>query len=112
MRDDMDRWRTSICKVSGATKKKIEYLKEREQRVLATMKRQDINNMRNNIHKKLMLDAMTLEQISSWPTLATLDYKINADVVIPQTILNHDEYQHKLMRLAMFADQADHKKMQ
>lgn len=104
MRDDMDRWRTSICKVSGATKKKLDYLKEREQRLLATMKRQDINNLRNNINKKLMLDAMNLEQIQSWPTLGTLDMKIDADVILPQTILNCEEYQHKLMRLAMFAD--------
>lgn len=62
MRDDMDRWRTSICKVSGATKKKLDYLKEREQRLLATMKRKDIDNMRDGLNKKLMLDAMTLEQ--------------------------------------------------
>jgi hypothetical protein len=33
-------------------------------------------------------------------------------VIIPQTILNHQEYQAKLQRLAMFADQGDNKKMQ
>jgi len=58
----MDRWRTSICKVSGATKKKLTYLKEKETRLLATMKRKDIVNMRNDLNKKLMLDAMSLEQ--------------------------------------------------
>ena len=62
MRDDMDRWRTSICRVSGATKQKIDYLKEREKKVLTNMKHQDIRNMRDNIDKKLMLDAMALEQ--------------------------------------------------
>lgn len=33
-------------------------------------------------------------------------------MIIPQTILNHQEYQAKLQRLAMFADQGDNKKMQ
>lgn len=68
------------------------------------MKQEDIRNMRNTINKKLMLDAMTLEQRQSWPTLATLDQKIDADVILPQTILNHHEYQQKLQRLAMLSD--------
>jgi hypothetical protein len=41
-----------------------------------------------------------------------LHYKINADVVLPQTILNFGEYQAKLQKLAMFSEQADHKAMQ
>ena len=96
MADDMDRWRTSICRVSGATKKTIEALKIREQRMLKNMKHKDINNMRANINKKLMLDAMSLEQRQSWPTLGTLDEKIDADIILPQTILNFGEYQQKL----------------
>jgi hypothetical protein len=59
MRDDLDRWRTSICKVSYSTKKKLEQLKERESKLLETMKHADINNMRSGLNKKLMLDAMT-----------------------------------------------------
>lgn len=73
MHDDMDRWRTSICRVSGATKKKLIYLKEREQKFLRNMKSYDLRTLRDNIDKKLMLDAMTLEQRQSWPTLGTLD---------------------------------------
>jgi hypothetical protein len=61
MADDMDRWRTSICRVSGATKKTLEALKPREQKMLKNMKHKDISNMRANINKKLMLDAMSLE---------------------------------------------------
>lgn len=73
MRDDLDRWRTSICKVSYSTKKKLEQLKERESKLLETMKHADINNMRSGLNKKLMLDAMTQEQRQNWPTLGTLD---------------------------------------
>lgn len=62
MSDDMDRWRTSICKVSGHTKKQLEYLKKREEITLRNMKHKDIDNMRAGINKKLMLDAMALEQ--------------------------------------------------
>lgn len=56
------------------------------------MKHKDISNMRANINKKLMLDAMSLEQRQSWPTLGTLDEKIDADLILPQTILNFGEY--------------------
>jgi hypothetical protein len=40
-----------------------------------------------------MLDAMQIEATRQWPTLLNLDVKIDADVVIPQTILNFGEYQ-------------------
>lgn len=59
-----------------------------------------------------MLDAMQIEATRQWPTLLNLDVKIDADVVIPQTILNFGEYQTKLQRLAMYAEQGDHKAMQ
>lgn len=39
-----------------------------------------------------MLDALQIEATRQWPTLANLDYKINTDVVLPQTILNYGEY--------------------
>lgn len=51
-----------------------------------------------------MLDALQIEATRQWPTLGNLDFKINADVVLPQTILNYGEYQQKLQRLAMYAD--------
>jgi len=41
-----------------------------------------------------------------------LDTKIDSDVVIPQTVLNFGEYQAKLQRLAIYADQGLHKEMQ
>ena len=41
-----------------------------------------------------------------------LDESINANVVIPQTILNYGEYQKKLQNLAIYAEQADHEAMQ
>lgn len=76
------------------------------------MRRSDIAKMKDKLDKKLMLDAMQLEADRSWPTMATLDKRINADVVIPQTILNYGEYQDKLQKLAMYAEQGNDKAMQ
>jgi len=39
-----------------------------------------------------MLDALQIEATRQWPTLGNLDYKVNTDVVLPQTILNYGEY--------------------
>ena len=59
-----------------------------------------------------MLDAMNIEQERYWPTLGSLEQKIDADVVIPQTILDFGEYQMKLQKLAMLAEQGKNKEMQ
>jgi len=58
-------------------------MKRREKRMLTGMRYQDIENMRNKIDKKLMLDAMVLEQQRQWPTLKTLDQKIDVDLILP-----------------------------
>lgn len=57
------------------------------------MRLADIKNLREQTDKRLMLDAMQIEQQSQkWPDLLTLDTRINADVIIPQTVLNFHEY--------------------
>ena len=53
-----------------------------------------------------------MEASKSWPTMANISQVIEADVVIPQTILNHQEYHQKLQRLAIFADMGDLQAMQ
>ena len=72
----------------------------------------DIKNMRTNIGNKLMLDGLEMEASKSWPTMANLTSKIEADVIVPQTVLNFSEYSQKLQRLAMFAEMGDHEAMQ
>lgn len=108
----MDRWRTSICTAAKNTKDKIAFLEAKEARTLETMRMADIRNMRKNIGNQLMLDGLEMEAAKSWPTLANLTTKIEADVIIPQTILNYGEYQAKLQRLAMFAELGDREAMQ
>ena len=46
-----------------------------------------------------------------WPTLADINQKIDANVVLPSTILNSDEYYNKLQNLAFYAEQGDHEGM-
>lgn len=57
------------------------------------MRHKDIQKLRQETDRRLMLDAMQIEATRQWPTLLNLDVKIDADVVIPQTILNFGEYQ-------------------
>ena len=68
------------------------------------MRQHDIRQMRETTDKRLMLDAMQMEQARFWPDLLNIDERINTDVVIPQTILNFSEYQAKLQKLAIYAE--------
>jgi len=43
----------------------------------------DIDRSTEKMDKKLMLDALQMEAIKNWPSLANLHRKINADVIIP-----------------------------
>ena len=54
-RDDMDRWRSSICTIAKNTKDKIAYLESKEKKTLEQMRMQDIRNMRKTVSNKLML---------------------------------------------------------
>lgn len=47
-----------------------------------------------------------------WPTLGSLDATVQMDVMLPQTVLNYTEYQEKLQRLAIYADQGNEEAMQ
>lgn len=108
----MDRWRSKICTISKNTKDKIVFLEEKERKTLEAMRMQDIRNMRKSVGDKLMLKGFEMEARKGWPTLGNLSEKIEADMVIPQTILNYTEYSLKLQRIAMFAEIGDFEAMQ
>ena len=74
----MERHLTSVCAVSLHTKIKLSNLKKRNENFLEKMRIKDIQQLKQSTNKR--------------PTLANLDYKINTDVVLPQTILNYGEY--------------------
>lgn len=81
--NDMNRWRTRICRVSMSTKNTLKFLEKRNTKTLETMRMNDIRMIRDSTDKRLMLDAMQMEQARSWPDLLTLDTKINTDVILP-----------------------------
>ena len=110
--NDLHRWRTRICTISNHTKKKLTYLEKKHADMLEKMRQKDLTNMRELTDKRLMLDAMEMQAERSWPSLLNLDEKINANVVIPQTVLDYGDYQKKLQNLAIYAEQADYKAMQ
>lgn len=94
------------------TKKKLATLEQTKLDTLEKMRMQDIQNIKRNTQRKLMLDAMQMQSTRSWPTMGNLDGKINVNSVVPNTIMNYAEYYTKLQRLAMYADQGDYKSMQ
>ena len=87
-------------------------MKEKEKKLLETVRKADIKQTRKAVSDKLMLNAMEIEQTRFWPSLSTLDTKIDSDVIIPQTVLNFGEYQAKLQKLAILYEQGKDKEMQ
>lgn len=59
--NDMNRWRTRICRVSMSTKNTLKFLEKRNAKTLETMRMNDIRKMRESTDKRLMLDAMQME---------------------------------------------------
>ena len=61
----------------------VKYLEKKEERTLEKMRMTDIKNMRKSINNKMMLDSMDMDAEKNWPTMANLQDKIDADVIIP-----------------------------
>jgi len=110
-RRDLDKWRTAICNISMHTKRQMQDLQTKERALLERMRRVDLKQTKKAMDNRLMLDAMQVDS-AKWPTLTTLNEKVNENVVLPQTILNYGEYQQKLQNLAFYAEQGDHEAMQ
>ena len=70
----------------------VKYLEKKEARTLENMRMTDIKNMRKSINNKMMLDSMDMDAEKNWPTMANLQDKIDADVIIPQNVLNYQDY--------------------
>ena len=68
--------------------------------------------MKDKLNTKLMFDAMTIENNRFWPTLTSIDEKVNMNMILPATILNFSEYTAKLQALAMYAESGNNKAMQ
>lgn len=94
-RRDLDRWRTAICNVAMHTKKQITDLRRREAELLERMRRRDLKDTKKAMETRLMLDVMQVDS-RRWPTLGDINEKVDANVVLPATILNYGEYQSKL----------------
>jgi len=77
------------------TEKKMDYLKKREDKILLTMQHKDIEQGRRALENKHRLDAMVLDS-RHWPKLNDLENSITTHMIMPQTIMNHQDYQHKL----------------
>jgi hypothetical protein len=64
------------------TKKQINDLNSKEQRMLQRMKIRDLQDTKKKMENKMMLDVMQIDS-QKWPTLADLNTKVNENVVLP-----------------------------
>lgn len=85
------------------TKRQMQDLQKKERALLERMRRVDLKQTKKAMDNRLMLDVMQVDS-AKWPTLTTLNEKVNENVVLPQTILNYGEYQQKLQNLAFYAE--------
>ena len=88
---DMQRWRTQICNIGMMTQKKFDTLQKREDKLLDTMRKEDIAEGKRKLENRYKLDAMTIDS-RRWPKLGDLDNTIATNILLPQTILNYGEY--------------------
>ena len=73
------------------------------------MRDEDIREGQRRMENRYKLDAMELES-KRWPKLNNMD-NWTTKYLLPQTILNYEEYQTKLQRLAFYAEQGDNEAM-
>ena len=59
------------------------------------MRVKDMKDTKRAMENRIMLDVMEIDS-RKWPTLSTVNEKVDENVVLPQTILNYGEYQRKL----------------
>jgi len=81
-------------------------LKEKEKKQLEKMKKIDLETSRKHYEQRMMLEAMEIES-KKWANLGDVNEKIDENVVLPQTVLDNDEYHLKLQKLAFYSEQAD-----
>lgn len=87
---------TKIARIALHTKNKHSDLEKIKQKKLEKMRMHDIHTLSKQTSKKLMLDTMEIYSQREWPTLATLDMRIDTSKIIPATILRNEEYHKKL----------------
>ena len=106
----MQRWRNQICNISLMTQRKFEHLQKREDKILQKMCDEDIREGKRRMENRYMLEAMTVES-KRWPKLQDLENSMDTTILLPQTILNNQEYQKKLQRIAFYAEMGDNESM-
>ena len=75
------------------------------------MRNHDLNTARTQMETRLMLDTMQADS-QRWPSLVNMNERVDDNVILPQTIINHEEYAKKMQNLAFYAEQGDHQSMQ
>ena len=87
---DMDKWRTSVCRIAMHTKKTIEYMQEKGKILAERHKRQTAKMAQDSFERRLMLDALEIEG-SNWPTIKN-STKILSETAFPATLFESPEY--------------------
>ena len=64
------------------TKKQITDLQKKEQALLEKMRRRDLRETKKAMDNRIMLDTMEVDS-RKWPTLTTLNERVDENVVLP-----------------------------
>ena len=87
---DMDKWRTSVCKIAMHTKKHMEYLQARDAQQVERSRYNAAKYGQESFERRLMLDAMEIEA-TKWPTDKNAE-KIMSEVSFPPSVIDNQQY--------------------
>jgi len=87
---DMDKWRTSVCKIAMHTKRHLDFLKQKDEKSQEMTKLLSAEHAQKSYEKRLMLDAMELES-SQW-VKAKNEEEMLSQAIFPEAILDKGNY--------------------
>jgi len=88
---DMDKWRTSVCRIAMHTKRTIDYMMERDRRLAHTHKLANARRAQESFERRLMLDAMEMES-KYWPADAKDTEEALKKASFPASFIDDEEY--------------------
>ncbi len=97
---DMDKWRTSVCRIAMHTKKQMEFLQTRDIQQAARNKLNAAKFAQESFERRLMLDAMEIEA-TKWPTQKNAE-KVMTEVSFPPQVIDNQEYLERLRNVMIF----------
>lgn len=88
---EMDKWRTSVCRIAMHTKRTIDYMQNRDKHLRHVHKVMGAKRAQESFERRLMLDAMEIES-KYWPSNDT-PAEILEKGSFPASFIENEEYE-------------------